>query len=86
MLQGVTLGDVAAALSDDRDQFALVVELLRHPGADKRGLVPGETGREPREYGGVGRHIIMGLPRVATVVDTHADDLARLAEQREVGD
>src|SRR5580658_3228554 len=86
VLQGVTLGDVAAALSDDRDQFALVVELFGHPGADKRGPVPGETGREPREYGGVGRDVIMGLPRLPTVVDTHTDDLARLAEQREVGD
>jgi hypothetical protein len=46
VLQGITLGDVAAARSDDRNQFAPVFELFGHPGADKWGLVPGETGRE----------------------------------------
>jgi hypothetical protein len=46
VLQGITLGDVAAARSDDRNQFAPVFELFGQPGADKWGLVPGETGRE----------------------------------------
>jgi hypothetical protein len=77
---------VAPALADDGDEFPLVVELVRDTRPYQAGSVADEARWEPGEEGGVRWDLESDLLAMVLVVETQADDLARLPKWRKIFD
>ncbi|MNT48916.1 hypothetical protein D3C72_1857280 [compost metagenome] len=83
MIERGGFGNAPAALADDDDDLALVVELRAFGRADQRLLMPGEGARETDEQRRVGgcRLAVPVLFVAIREVDADADDLFRCGDR-----
>ena len=83
MLQRSCPRNVAPALADDSDQFALIIQLLRKPGPDDGSMVADQTRIESGEASGIVRRLEAALTGMVHIIKSDADDLLRLVNGRE---
>jgi hypothetical protein len=84
VVQRLLARDVLAAPPDHHGEFALVVQGVAAQGTDDRLLVCREARGQAQEQGRVVRLLVSALLRVVGVVQTHADDLVRVRQRRQV--
>src|SRR5579884_2151858 len=84
MAERLLLGDSPASFADDERKLSFVIKLLAFSGPNERRVVRRERGRRSEEKArifGQLRTVAIFLVAVA-VIDSDADDLLRVREQR----
>ena len=86
IVERARLGDIAPAAAHDRDQLALVIQLVRHAGPQDRRAMADQARGDAVEDRRICRRGEAALGRMIGIVQADADDLGRVLERRQEPD